>query len=92
MATITVRGLDDALVARLKLRARQHGRSMESEVREMLHAHVQEDEPQFGQMLVDFFVDSGAPSVELELPRRSLPRPVPGWDSIDTTDVPVEAR
>ena len=36
MATITVRGLDDLLHARLKLRAAQNGRSMEEEARMIL--------------------------------------------------------
>ncbi|HZZ34186.1 MAG TPA: hypothetical protein VFE03_00575 [Caulobacteraceae bacterium] len=34
MGVITVRGLDDAVVARLKARAKAAGRSMEEEVRE----------------------------------------------------------
>lgn len=36
MAQILVRGLDDALVARLKDRARQNRRSLQSEVRALL--------------------------------------------------------
>lgn len=36
MATITIRGLDDAVKARLRLRAAQHGRSMEEEARRIL--------------------------------------------------------
>ena len=34
MASITVRNLDDELKQRLRLRAAQHGRSMEEEVRQ----------------------------------------------------------
>ncbi|MGH3312292.1 MAG: FitA-like ribbon-helix-helix domain-containing protein [Streptomyces sp.] len=37
MATLTVRGLDDETRARLRIRAAQHGRSMEAEVRAILH-------------------------------------------------------
>jgi plasmid stability protein len=37
MATLTIRGLDDETKARLRVRAAQHGRSMESEVRAILH-------------------------------------------------------
>ena len=36
MATLTVRNLDDAVVARLKRRAKAHNRSLEAEVREIL--------------------------------------------------------
>lgn len=36
MATLTVRGLDDELHARLRVHAAQHGRSMEAEVRAIL--------------------------------------------------------
>ena len=36
MATITIRGLDDTVKARLRLRAARHGRSMEEEARRIL--------------------------------------------------------
>lgn len=36
MATMTIRNLDDDLKARLRLRAAQHGQSMEEEVRSIL--------------------------------------------------------
>lgn len=38
MASITIRRLDDAVKARLRLRAATHGRSMEEEAREILKA------------------------------------------------------
>jgi plasmid stability protein len=37
MATLTIRGLDDQTKARLRVRAAHHGRSMEAEVRWILH-------------------------------------------------------
>ncbi len=37
MATLTVRGLDEALVRKLKVRAAQNGRSAEAEHRAILH-------------------------------------------------------
>lgn len=40
VATITVRGLDDAVRDKLRLRAAENGRSMEAEVRELLSAVV----------------------------------------------------
>lgn len=36
MATLTIRGLDDELHARLRVHAAEHGRSMEAEVRAIL--------------------------------------------------------
>ncbi|MCL1926880.1 MAG: hypothetical protein FWF95_07080 [Syntrophorhabdaceae bacterium] len=38
MATMTIRNLEDDLKARLRLRAAQHGHSMEEEVRNILRA------------------------------------------------------
>lgn len=38
MAQILVRGLEDRIVARLKLRATSHGRSLESEARSILES------------------------------------------------------
>jgi plasmid stability protein len=40
VATLTVRGLDDELHARLRVRAAQNGRSMEAEVREILREQL----------------------------------------------------
>lgn len=37
MASLTIRGLDEETKARLRVRAARHGRSMESEVRAILH-------------------------------------------------------
>lgn len=38
MATMTIRNLDDDVKARLRVRAAQHGRSMEEEARSILSA------------------------------------------------------
>jgi len=38
MASITIRRLDDAVKAKLRVRAANHGRSMEEEAREILKA------------------------------------------------------
>ncbi|MGH9171360.1 MAG: FitA-like ribbon-helix-helix domain-containing protein [Acidimicrobiales bacterium] len=40
MSTLTVRNLDEELKTRLRVRAAQHGRSMEAEVREILRASL----------------------------------------------------
>ena len=45
MASITIRDLDDNLKRRLRIRAAEHGRSMEEEVREILRKEVGEPAP-----------------------------------------------
>ena len=40
MASLTIRGLDDETHARLRVEAARHGRSMEAEVRSILHEHL----------------------------------------------------
>lgn len=40
MASITIRNLDEALKRRLRIRAAEHGRSMEEEAREILRKEV----------------------------------------------------
>jgi plasmid stability protein len=43
MASITIRKLDERTKARLRVRAAQHGRSMEEEARTLLRAALNED-------------------------------------------------
>ena len=45
MASITIRNLDDTLKRRLRIRAAEHGRSMEEEAREILRLVVGEPAP-----------------------------------------------
>ncbi len=45
MASITIRNLDDTLKRRLRIRAAEHGRSMEEEAREILRLVVGETAP-----------------------------------------------
>jgi antitoxin FitA len=45
MASITIRNLEDGLKRRLRVRAAEHGRSMEEEVREILRQVVDETAP-----------------------------------------------
>jgi antitoxin FitA len=42
MGSITIRRLDDSVKARLRVRAAQHGRSMEEEARQILKAGLAE--------------------------------------------------
>ena len=71
MATITIRNLDEQLKHRLQLRAARHGRSMESEAREILRAAI--SEPDAPDNLVDALRQQldELGGVELELPPRT---------------------
>ncbi len=74
MATVTVRGLDDSVRDRLRVRAAQHGRSMEQEIRETLAAAVadpgEDVGPGLGTLLRERFAGL---DVDLALPRRDEP-------------------
>lgn len=70
MAAVTIRQLDDSVKERLRVRAAEHGRSMEAEIRAILsEAVATEDQPGLFQVLVDRFQAVGG--VDLELPERS---------------------
>lgn len=70
MATLTIRGIDDEVKARLRVRAARNGRSMEAEVREILSATVSEPGPddELGTRIRRRFAPFGG--VDLELPER----------------------
>ncbi len=75
MATLTVRGLDDATKTRLRVRAARHGRSMEAEVRAILEDALPSEPPSggLGSRIHARFAAIGG--VELDLPpRHELPR------------------
>lgn len=73
MATLTIRNIDEALKAHLRIRAAEHGRSMEEEVRCILRQELERPAPTkgLGSWLVRRFRDVAG---DLELPERSLPR------------------
>ena len=81
MASITVRNLDDGLKRRLRVRAAEHGHSMEQEARDILRAAL-EEEPPTGQGLASSIRARFAPlgGVELELPPREPMREPPRFD------------
>lgn len=78
MASMTIRNLDEPLKARLRIRAAQHGRSMEDEARDILRTALSM-EAESGQSLVDAIRGRIEPlgGVELELPLREAIRPPP---------------
>ncbi|BBX96689.1 FitA-like ribbon-helix-helix domain-containing protein [Mycobacterium lacus] len=71
MATLTIRDFDDDLKAALRVRAAEHGRSMESEVREILRAVLERPSsgPGMATRIRQRFSDIG--DADLELPNRT---------------------
>jgi plasmid stability protein len=73
MATLTIRNIDEALKASLRVQAARHGQSMEEEVRAILRQALMPPTQAkgLGSHLVNRFRDVAG---ELPLPERSLPR------------------
>lgn len=81
MATITVRNLDAELQQRLRLRAAQHGHSLEEEIHDILRAALgQKKAPvkNLGTALYELFKPFGG--VELDIPPREPMREPPRFD------------
>jgi len=80
MASLVIRNLDDELKERLRVRAAQHGRSMEEEVRVLLRNALEGPGPHsnLADLATSLF---GSDGVELE-PHPEVPvRPPPGLDA-----------
>jgi len=76
MASITIRNLDDDVKRRLRVRAAEHGRSMEEEAREILREVVgrPSSPTNLGEAIHRRFAALGG--VELDLPpREPMPEP-----------------
>ena len=82
MSSITIRNLDPAIKERLRVRAAEHGHSMEAEARRILHdaLKVPHRKParSFYDRIHDRFAALGG--VELELPPREPGREPPRFD------------
>lgn len=80
MASITIRNLDDAVKQSLRVRAAQHGRSMEEEARDILRRAVEAHAPSenLGLAIHRRFAKEGG--VEVDLPDRSSSRETPTFD------------
>lgn len=80
MANLTIRNIDDALKASLRLCAARHGRSMEEEVRQILRQSLLHEPPPgaLGTRIAQRFAGEGG--VELPEVGRTLPRPSPRLD------------
>lgn len=73
MAALSIRGLEDDVRERLRIRAARHGRSMEAEIGAILVDAVREPAPtaDLFRVLLDRFGEIRG--VELELPERATP-------------------
>jgi len=81
VATLTIRNIDDALKASLRIRAARNGRSMEEEVRQLLR-HAVAGVPAQGGLGSSIARRFGAAiGVDLPLPRRSHARRPPALRS-----------
>jgi plasmid stability protein len=82
MASITIRRLDEAIKARLRVRAAHHGRSMEEEAREILRNGLQAQAPKeldLAAAIRRHVVPIGG--IDLVLPRREPVRKPPKFKS-----------
>ncbi|WP_409147038.1 FitA-like ribbon-helix-helix domain-containing protein [Pseudoxanthobacter sp. M-2] len=91
VAVLTIRNLDEATKARLRIRAAHNGRSMEAEAREILHRAVgagpDADVPSgLGTRISRMFAEVGG--VDLTIPEDLPPRPVPGLEDWGRDDEP----
>ena len=73
MATLTIRDVDDELKTALRVRAAEHGRSMEAEVREILHAALTRPSSDVGMATRIRRRFSGTQHAEIKLPARTEP-------------------
>jgi plasmid stability protein len=82
MSSITIRNLDPDLKQRLRVRAAEHGRSMEAEVRRILQAALKATERRPAQNLYDRIRARFDPlgGVDLELPPREAAREPPRFE------------
>ena len=80
MASITIRNLDDEVKRRLRVRAAEHGRSMEEEARDILRQVVgQPGAPRnLGQAIHARFAALGG--IDLALPVRTPMRSTPDFE------------
>ena len=80
MASITIRNLDDDIKRRLRVRAAEHGRSMEEEAREILRDVVGHARPpmDLAHRLRARVARTGG--VDLDIPARDPMRTPPAFD------------
>ena len=82
MTSITIRNLDSAIKERLRIRAAEHGHSMEAEVRQILQTTFKTSERPVSRNLHERIRARFAPlgGIDLDLPARELMRDPPRFD------------
>jgi antitoxin FitA len=82
MSSITIRNLDPALKERLRIRAAEHGHSMEAEVRRILQAALNRQSQPSGRNLYERIRARIDPigGIDLQLPTREPVRDPPDFD------------
>lgn len=80
MASITIRNLDDTIKQQLRIRAAEHGRSMEEEARDILRVAVGEGRATRNLAAAIRERMKVAGPVDLELPQREPMRAPPTFD------------
>jgi plasmid stability protein len=81
MATLTIRNLDEAVKERLRVRAAEHGHSMEAEARRILHSALGESRPPERNLYERIHARFAAlGGVDLDLPPRERMREPPRFD------------
>jgi len=73
MAALSIRDLDDEVKERLRVRAAENGRSMESEARAILNEAVRDHDPAEGLFTALLARVGELGGVELDLPKRRTP-------------------
>ena len=78
MGSLLIRNLDDRLKARLRVRAAEHGRSMEEEARAILRRDLEEPKQvvSLAALARELFGEEG---VDLEIPPRLFAREPPDF-------------
>ena len=80
MASITIRNLDDDIKRRLRVRAAEHGRSMEEEAREILREMVGHSRPPLNLAHTLRARVAKIGGVDLDIPARDAMRNPPVFD------------
>lgn len=80
MASLTIRNLDEALKRRLRVRAAEHGRSMEEEVRAILRESLGPTAPPPDLAAAIRARAAAFGGVDLDLPPRAPLREPPAFD------------
>lgn len=84
MATLTIRGLDEAFKSRLRLEAARRGCSMEETVRQILRRALMPPDSASGGLAARVHQDCvEADAFDLEISERSAPRPAPDLGDTD---------